>query len=91
MAIGWLIKEKCTGHKYGNDILAEKDGQTLMINAKGDKGSSKSKVTKRPKFDSVQVRIHLGKAIVKVLEFKNKNPSAKIGITQPDDPYIRDY
>jgi hypothetical protein len=27
--------------------------------------------------------------MVKVLEFRNKNPGAKIGIAQPEDPYIR--
>jgi hypothetical protein len=86
---GWEILEKCKGHEHGNDILAKKEGQTLMIEAKGAKGSDKSNVTKRAQFDSGQVKIHLGEAMVKVLEFRNKNPGAKIGIAQPEDPYIR--
>ena len=86
---GWEILEKCKGQEKGNDILAKKEGQTLMVEAKGAKGNPKSPTTTRPQFDSTQIKVHLGEAIVKFLEFRNKNPEAKIGIAQPDDPYIR--
>jgi len=85
---GWVILEKSKGHSRGIDIKASRNGQVLIIEAKGSKGNPRSHVTTRPRFDSGQIKDHFGKAIVKVLEQKHSNPKAIIGIAQPNDDYL---
>jgi len=87
----WKILEKSKGHSRGVDIKAMKNKKTLIIEAKGSKGSPSSPVTTRPYFDSGQIKDHFGKAIVKVLEEKHTNPSAIIGIAHPNDGYLRGH
>ena len=88
---GWTITEKCTGHTHGIDILAEKDGKKLFVEAKGARGNPKSHVTTREYFDSGQLKTHLGKAIIKLLELKSKYPGNLYAIAQPDDEYLREH
>jgi hypothetical protein len=86
---GWEIQKKSKNHERGIDIKASKDNELLIIEAKGSKGNSLSHVTKRKKFDSGQIKDHFGKALVKVLEERNRNPNATIAIAQPNDIDIR--
>ena len=86
---GWSILDKNKGHSRGIDVKAQKDDDTLIVEAKGARGNPKSPVTTRAQFDSGQVKFHLGEAIVKVLEQKHQNPNAIVAIAQPDDPYIK--
>ncbi|MFH0830067.1 MAG: hypothetical protein V1887_02820 [Candidatus Aenigmatarchaeota archaeon] len=87
---GWKIEETSIGHKHGCDIVARKDGKRLIVEAKGRKGNPRSHVTKRPKFDSGQIKDHFGKALVKILEERNKDQNAIIAIAQPNDNHIRE-
>ena len=86
----WSIVEKNLGHKHGPDLVASKEGYRLLVEAKGSKGNPKSHVTTRPRFNSGQIKDHFGKAIVKILEEKNKDPELIVAIAQPDDEYIKD-
>ena len=87
----WTILEISKGHSRGIDIKATKDNEVMIIEAKGSKGNPRSPVTTRPYFDSGQIKDHFGKAIVKVLEQKHANPSAIVGIAQPNDDYLRGH
>jgi hypothetical protein len=69
-------------------VLAIKNTQTLIVEAKGAKGATSSPVTKRKKFDSGQIKGHFGRALVKCLEEKARNQGAMVAIAQPDDPFI---
>jgi hypothetical protein len=82
----YKIRSSCLGAARGNDIEAVKNGALLIVEAKGAKG--KLSTTTRPKFDSGQIKTHLGKAIVKVLEQKTLNPGAEIAIAHPYDDYL---
>lgn len=83
---GYTIKSACLGAARGNDIEAVKDNQLLIVEAKGSKGNLSH--TTRAKFDSGQIKTHLGKAIVKVLEQKASHPDAQVAIAHPYDEYL---
>jgi len=85
----WKIESYCLGQQKGNDIVAKKDKETLIIEAKGAKASDNSPTKKREKFSSGQIKTHFGKALVKILDEKYLNPNAQFAIAQPDDNDIR--
>ncbi len=91
----WLRKMKwqdiktTKGHARGLDLIAQKNKESLIVEAKGARANPKSHVKKREKFDCGQIKTHFGKAIVKVLEERNKNPNATIAIAHPEDIDIR--
>lgn len=80
---GWTIQTKCLGRDHGTDIVAHKGNNSLLVEAKGGKGNPQNGPVVRAKFDSGQIKDHLGKAIVKVLELKNENPGALLLIAHP--------
>jgi hypothetical protein len=88
---GWTINKCCTGRQRGNDVEATKGKRFLIVEAKGSKG--KLSHTVRKKFDSGQLKTHLGKAIVKLLEQKTIYPNAELAIAHPsslsDDPAFK--
>lgn len=86
---GWQIREYCLGNKHGRDIMAVKDGVTLIVEAKGARASKQSSNSKREYFDSGQIKTHFGKAIVQILEYKSINPQFQYAIAHPDDAKIR--
>ena len=81
----WIITDYCLGHTRGIDITAKKNSDVLYIEAKGARASSSSPIRKRKKFDSGQIRDHLGKAIVKSVETQIKHPSSIVAIAHPMD------
>lgn len=88
-ATGWQIDSHCLGQEGGNDIVANKDNKTLIVEAKGAKANDNSPTKKRDRFDSSQLKTHYGVAIVKILEEKHKSPNSLFAIAHPDDPEIR--
>ena len=85
---GWTITSSCLGQERGNDIVASKANNTLIIEAKGAKAGDNAPTKKREHFDSGQIKTHFGKAIVKILDEKHLNPKAKFAIAHPDDTDI---
>ncbi|SEF69887.1 hypothetical protein SAMN05421847_0665 [Halpernia humi] len=86
---GWEIINQCFGQTKGHDIEAEKNGKTLIIEAKGAKANSYSPTKKRDFFDSNQIKSHFGRALVKIMSDLNKNPKNIYGIAHPDDELIK--
>jgi len=86
---GWNIIDKNLRHSHGVDLKATKSGQMLVVEAKGSKGNPRSHVTTRPRFNSGQIKDHFGKAIVKVLEEKNKDSESIVAIAHPNDDYLK--
>ncbi|GIU70431.1 MAG: hypothetical protein KatS3mg002_1667 [Candidatus Woesearchaeota archaeon] len=82
----WIVKKKALGYQHGNDIEAERNGEQLIIEAKGIKpnDSKKSHI-----FNNTQIQVHFGKALIKIMEEQTKNPSALTGIAQPNDETIK--
>jgi len=85
----WRIKDFCTGHKRGTDIVAENKCTKMHIEVKGARGSKDSHVTTRKHFSGGQIKTHFGVAIVKALSLKLANPTDRIVIAHPDDSDIR--
>lgn len=86
---GWNIESFCLGQERGIDIVASKSSVQLIVEAKGAKASDSSPTKIREHFDSGQIKTHFGKAIVKILEEKYKNPKSELAIAHPDDPDLR--
>lgn len=86
---GWEIDDHCLGFKHGIDIVAVKENTKLIVEAKGARANDGAHNAVRKQFDSGQLKTHLGKAIVKILEEMTKNPRARFAIAHPDDVYIR--
>jgi hypothetical protein len=86
---GWTIESTALDRNHGDDIRASKSGQLLLVEAKGAKGNPKNHSVVRSEFDSGQIKDHLGKAIVKALELKTRNPTASIVIAHPATEKIR--
>ena len=82
-ANGWKIESTALNRDKGDDIRASKDGRILLVEAKGAKGNPENHSVVRDIFSPGQIKDHLGKAIVKALELKAKNPNALIVIAHP--------
>lgn len=91
----WLKEKKwdniacCRGLQKGIDVYAEKGRKKYIIEVKGAKGNPKHKHTTRKKFSRGQMNGHMGRAIIKVLTERVKEPNAIIGIALPDYDYFR--
>ena len=85
---GWQIQACALGRAHGYDIHAIRSSRELVVEAKGARGNPKLPGVVRSQFDSGQVKDHLGKAIVKVLEQKQAAPSRLFCIAQPASPTI---
>ena len=86
---GWSVGDNyCLGSTHGIDIKAEKDGTTLLVEAKGAAASKDSANRVREYFDAGQIKTHFGKAIVQVLQYKAENPDFLIAIAHPMDDAI---
>lgn len=86
---GWQIISHCLGQTRGIDIVAERADKRILIEVKGAKADDNSPTKKRTFFDSGQIKTHFGKAIVKMLEEKSKDPTALLAIAHPNDPQIK--
>jgi hypothetical protein len=87
---GWSVDSRyCLGFTHGIDIEAHKGNQILMVEAKGARANDSAASRRREHFDSGQIKTHFGKAIVKILEDKFRNPNASFAIAHPDDTSIK--
>lgn len=86
---GWNVDAHCLGQTRGCDIEASKAGTRIYIEVKGARAGDDAPTKRRQHFDSGQIKTHFGKAIIKVLEDKNKYPGSEFAIAHPDDKDIR--
>ncbi len=65
---GWrIISTACARtRQHGDDILAEKDGATLVVEAKGATSSDAKSARRDREFDMGQKRSHVSRALYKV-------------------------
>ena len=89
MKNSWLIKSVAhtESREAGDDIRAERDGQILIVEAKGypsetyERGPSKG--SKKRTAPSTQARHWLGEVIFTAMLRQNANPEAKVAIALP--------
>lgn len=87
--VGWLIENHCLGNKRGNDIVAIKGKETLIVEAKGAKANDMAPTKRREFFNSGQIKTHFGKAIVKIIEEQAKGSGTQFAIAHPNDEQIK--
>lgn len=69
---GWTIDSFALSHQHGDDIVASRGAQHLIIEAKGD-GSSKSNTARFGKpFTRNQVKTHVSVAVVRAMQVASK-------------------
>ena len=65
---GWTVESFALSHQHGDDIVASRGAERLIIEAKGD-GSSKSTTARFGKpFTRNQVKTHVSVAVVRAMQ-----------------------
>lgn len=82
---GWTIASRCDTGQRGTDIVAERDGQRLLVEAKG--GTSSKDFTNRfgKPFSPSQVSDHVANAVFTALELRSREPDSLVAVALPDD------
>lgn len=81
---GYTIVTRALATQHGHDIVASKDGQKLIIEAKGA-GSSKSETARYgTAFNRNQVFDHVAKAVLKAMRVVSTGDD-RAGMALPDD------
>lgn len=86
---GWHILSFALSHQHGDDIVAVRAGERLIIEAKGD-GSSKSTTARFGKpFTRNQVRTHVAVAVVRAMRVVSSG-LAQAALALPDSAFHHD-
>lgn len=81
---GFVIVQRALATQHGVDIEAQKDGQALMIEAKGAGSSKVGTARYGQEFNSNQVFDHVAKAVLKAMRVVSSG-RARAGIALPDN------
>jgi hypothetical protein len=88
-ALGWTVLSRVYAHQRGDDLVVERDGHRLVIEAKGEGSSKPGTARYGSTFDSGQVFSHVAKAVLKGLRAASTG-SAWGAIALPDTEYHRE-
>jgi hypothetical protein len=87
-ADGWQIESTALATEHGDDIVATRNGDRIVVEAKGE-GSSKAHTSRYGKpFNQGQARTHVGVAVLRSLRVVSEGVSIA-GIALPDVPSHR--
>jgi hypothetical protein len=84
-AHGWRLKQKLTTKQQGVDIILERDGQELHVEAKGYTSSKEGTTRYGQPFSGGQLFDHTSKAIYKALKVASGGIDIA-AVALPDDP-----
>ncbi len=88
-ADGWRIVSRAMAHERGDDIVALRAGQRLIVEAKGE-GSSKAGTNRYGQsFNRGQVNTHVGVAVLRALTVASAG-TASSAMALPDNASHRD-
>ena len=82
---GYEVSQSLGTYEKGVDIVAEKDGFTLYVEAKGATSSKEGSSRFGKGFDKNQVKTHVAMAILASMKILSSKPDAKAGIALPDN------
>jgi hypothetical protein len=86
---GWTIAARARTNQPGDDLVAERDGERIIIEAKGG-GSSKEHTSRYGQpFSRGQVRHHVAMAVARALRVVSR-AEASAGVAFPDAPLHRE-
>lgn len=82
LELDFKIISSCDTSTKGIDIVAEKNNRKVLIEAKGGTTSKESAKEGKP-FDRNQAKTHISVAIFKLLQLREENRDALLGIALP--------
>jgi len=82
---GYKIRSSSDVYSRGTDIVAEKDGVRLYVEAKGQTSSKPGTRRFGKEFNRNQKTDHVSKAIYSALKSKNQHANSHVGIALPAD------
>lgn len=85
---GWIIKSTATTRQRGDDIVAQKDGRTLIVEAKGATSSKPGSARHGVEFNGGQVHSHVAVAVLRALRVASIGV-ARAGLAFPDNLHHR--
>lgn len=88
--LNFEIISRCYTDVKGVDIVAKKDNQKILIEAKGGTTSIQSTNEGKP-FTRSQSRTHISVAIFKILQLKEENKDSLIGIALPYESHHYEF
>lgn len=80
---GWVIRQALRSSERGDDIIAERAGDRLLVEAKGETSARESTARYGKSFSASQVGSHVGKAVLRSLRFVSDGDRA--GVAFPDE------
>lgn len=83
-ANGWTILSQALAHQRGDDLIAERNGVRIEVEAKGAGSSKPSSKRYGQEFDASQVNDHVGRAILRALKVVSAG-KARAGVALPDN------
>jgi hypothetical protein len=88
-ADGWRITNTCRTTEQGIDLIAIRDNERLVLEAKG--GTSSKEGTRRfaKGFSPGQQADHVAKAVFVACKLRSREPESRVAIAFPDTPTHR--
>lgn len=83
---GYRIIQRSTASQHGYDLVAEKNGKKLYVEAKGQTSSKPGTKRYGKEFHSGQKFDHVAKAVLKAIQALNQESGSESGIALPNDP-----
>ncbi|MFC1803763.1 hypothetical protein ACFL0D_07345 [Thermoproteota archaeon] len=83
---GYRIIQRNTASQQGYDLVAEKNGKNLYVEAKGQTSSKPGTKRYGKEFNSGQKFDHVAKAVLKAIQALNQDIGSESGIALPKDP-----
>jgi hypothetical protein len=84
-ARGWKVVLRCDTGQRGIDVVAERGGQRLLIEAKGGTSSKGSTARFGKAFNTAQTSDHVANAVFTAMELSSAEPQAVVAVALPDD------
>lgn len=81
---GWIIESRCTAQQHGEDIVALRNGDRLVIEAKGASSSKPHTNRYGFEFSTGQIFDHVAKAILKALRVVGRRET-RTAVALPDN------
>ena len=88
---GHRIVQRLTTTQRGIDIIAEKDGVRLLVEAKGSTSSRAGSERHGKPYAQSQVFDRVSKGFYTAATLRTKNPKARVALAFPDEPWFRGY
>jgi hypothetical protein len=90
-AAGWTIEKISLSHQHGPDLLAARDGERLLVEAKGATSSKTGSPAYGRPYASEDVKIYVAEALYTACAGVGSGSYWRVAIAFQDDPLHRGY